>query len=147
MQARNTTLAALLAVVVAAGCGGGGSGPTAPTVTSCNSSFGGDWRWIIKSGCNVQLLTGVSHPTSFDQSSCRVTLDVTPDAVKAAGQTFMMTVNFGDGSATFTKSGTSCDGTDQGSIKTSGATGWDVVFHPSKSDKCCQFDYEVSLSH
>lgn len=116
-----------------------------PVTTQCDASFGGDWRWVIQSSCSPGVNTGLSAAT-FDQSTCKVTFDVTSDTQRKAGLTMTLEVNFGTGKARLTRSG-GCDGVDEGTITHHEQNQWELQMTPAKVGNCCTADYYINISH
>ena len=145
MRMQKTALA-LLAIVLLTTCGGEHlTSVTAPKNISCDAAFGGDWHWVLQTcgGFNDD----VSHGQLSTTNGCRLTLDTTPAALKAQGQSFTMVVAFDTKKVTLERKGTICDAIDNGTIESQNGRSFSIHFFATPTEKCCGNDYFATLAY
>jgi hypothetical protein len=145
MRMQKTALA-LLAVTLLTRCGGEHlSSVTAPKNISCDAAFGGDWHWVLQTCAGGT--DGVSPGQLSTTNGCRLTLDTTPAALKAQGQTFTMVLAFDTKKVTLERKGTVCDAIDNGTIESQSGRSFGVHFTATKTSQCCNNDYFATLAY
>ncbi len=145
MRMQKTALA-LLAIVLLTTCGGEHlTSVTAPKNISCDAAFGGDWHWVLQTcgGFNDD----VSHGQLSTTNGCRLTLDTTPAALKAQGQSFTMVVAFDTKKVTLERKGTICDAIDNGTIESQNGRSFSIHFFATPTEKCCGNDYFATIAY
>jgi len=136
----------LFLIVFTSTCGGGGNDVTGVKTSSCDSSFNTSWHWTFQT-CANGLPSGISPGQLSTTNGCRLTLDVTPDVVKASGGTYTMIVAFDQGTATVERKGTVCDAIDSGKITERNGHEYAIQFRATPTGgKCCEGDYFANIS-
>jgi hypothetical protein len=138
--------AVFLALVLLTTCSGEHlSSVTGPKNVTCDAAFAGSWRWSLQS-CG-----GFANDVSVGQLSttngCRLTLDTTPAALKAMGQSYTMIVAFDAGTATLERKGTLCDAIDKGKITSQSGRQFSLQFQATPTEKCCNNDYFANITY
>jgi hypothetical protein len=137
---------ALLALIALTTCNGGVHSPTEPKNNiACDPAFNGQWSWVLQS-CGA--FTNGSSPAQLSTTNgCRLTLDTTPDAQKAMGQTYTLVVSFDNQTATLERKGTVCDAIDKGTIVSQVGREFGIELKPTATEKCCNQNYFVNIRY
>jgi hypothetical protein len=140
------TALTLLALLLLTTCGGDHlNSITAPKNITCDSAFGGDWHWVLQT-CGG-FTDDVAHGQLSTTNGCRLTLDTTPAALKAQGQSYTLIVAFDTQKATLERKGTVCDAIDQGKIVGQNGRQFSIQFTPTPTEKCCNTDYFATIAY
>ena len=136
----------LLALFLLATCNGGVHSPTEPAKNiACDPAFAGQWSWVLQS-CGA--FTNGSSPAQLSTTNgCRLTLDTTPAAQKALGQTYTLVVAFDTQKATLERKGTVCDAIDKGTIVSQVNHQFAIELTPTPTEKCCNQNYFVNITY
>lgn len=145
MRTLKLALSAVILFALAT-CNGGVHSPTEPpNHISCESGFSGEWSWILQS-CGG--FTKGSAPAQLSTANgCRLTLDTTPDNLKALGQTYTLVVAFDAKTATLERKGTVCDTVDNGTIIAQKGHEFSIQFKATPTQQCCNNDYFVNIAY
>jgi hypothetical protein len=118
-----------------------GDHPSEPL--ACQPEFAGTWRWSIGSACGA-FNSGVST-AHLSTAQRAITADVASPEQQRSGVHVMLVADFSVPAATLTKTGTSCDTVDHGTISKVGSRYVVSLIAPVKTN-CCAGEYVVELT-